>query len=122
MALRVTQVESLGPQREQRTLASFAPGPVHGVAAIGDPQRFFASLRAAGIEVIEHAATDHHAWVAEDLPWCDHPVLMTPKDAVKCRGFARAGWWQVQVQAELEATGSERLLQTMTALVQRPLA
>jgi tetraacyldisaccharide 4'-kinase len=30
-------------------------------------------------------------------------LLMTDKDAVKCRRFARANWWRVPVQAQLPA-------------------
>ncbi len=75
---------------------------VHAVAAIGNPQRFFASLRAAGIDVIEHAFADHHAFVPQDLAFTDSlPVLMTDKDAIKCAGFAQPHWWRVPVRAEL---------------------
>jgi tetraacyldisaccharide 4'-kinase len=75
---------------------------VHAVAAIGNPQRFFASLRAAGIDVIEHAFADHHAFTARDLEFADDlPVLMTDKDAIKCSAFAQPHWWRVPVRAEL---------------------
>ena len=74
----------------------------HAVAGIGDPGRFFTTLRAAGIDVVEHAFPDHHAFVPADLDFGDDtPVLMTDKDAVKCRAFARATWWRVPVRAEL---------------------
>ena len=83
-------------------LTSFAGQRVHAVAAIGNPARFFASLSAAGIEVIEHAFPDHHAFIATDLAFGDAlPVLMTDKDAVKCRAFALLHWWRVPVRAEL---------------------
>jgi tetraacyldisaccharide 4'-kinase len=87
---------------ERRPLASFATGPAHAVAAIGNPQRFFDSLRAAGIEVIGHAFADHHAFSADELDFADGlPLLMTDKDAVKCRSFARPHWWRVPVRAVL---------------------
>jgi len=77
---------------------------VHAVAAIGNPQRFFASLRAAGIDVIEHAFDDHHAFAPAELDFADDlPLLMTDKDAIKCTGFAQAHWWRVPVRAELSA-------------------
>jgi len=86
----------------RRALASFATRPAHVVAAIGNPRRFFDSLRAAGIEVIEHAFADHHAFSADELDFADGlPLLMTDKDAVKCRSFAQPHWWRVPVQAEL---------------------
>ena len=87
---------------EQRPLADFAGQRIHAVAAIGNPSRFFASLRAARIEVIEHAFADHHVFGAADLDFGDSlPVLMTDKDAVKCNGFAQPNWWRVPVRAEL---------------------
>ena len=40
---------------DSRSLASFAGQRVHGVAGIGNPQRFFSTLRAAGLVVVEHS-------------------------------------------------------------------
>ncbi|GAB3790031.1 tetraacyldisaccharide 4'-kinase [Dyella agri] len=92
----------LGDHRQ--ALSAFAGRRVHAVAAIGHPARFFASLRAIGIDVFEHAFPDHHAFAAAELAFGDDlPVLMTDKDAVKCRGFAQPHWWRVPVQAELPA-------------------
>lgn len=86
----------------QRPLHDFAGQRVHAVAAIGNPARFFAQLRAAGIQTIEHAFADHHAFAASDLEFDDDlTLLMTEKDAVKCRAFAGAQHWYVPVRAEL---------------------
>ena len=75
---------------------------MHAVAGIGNPARFFTTLRAAGMQVTEHAFADHHAFVSGDLDFGDGlPVLMTQKDAVKCMGFASKNLWQVPVRAEL---------------------
>lgn len=86
-----------------RPLAGFAGEPVYAVAAIGHPDRFFDSLRTHGLEVRGHAFADHHAFVPEDLVFAGHaPLLMTDKDAIKCRRFARPGWWRVPVRAVLD--------------------
>lgn len=75
---------------------------VHAAAAIGNPQRFFAGLRDAGLELIEHVFPDHHPFVPHDLAFADGlPVLMTDKDAIKCHRFAQPHWWRVPVWAEL---------------------
>ncbi|WP_114240011.1 tetraacyldisaccharide 4'-kinase [Dyella sp. C9] len=85
-----------------KPLADFVGQTVHAVAAIGHPLRFFASLRSQGLQVVEHPFPDHHAFVAGDLDFGDcKPVLMTEKDAVKCRAFAQAHWWSVPVRAML---------------------
>jgi tetraacyldisaccharide 4'-kinase len=86
----------------EQDLRAFADHRVHAVAGIGHPQRFFDSLRAQGIAVIEHAFSDHHAFVPVDLRFGDDlPVLMTEKDAIKCHGFAQPHWWSVPVRAVL---------------------
>lgn len=86
-------------------LSALAGRRSHAVAGIGHPPRFFETLRAQGIEVIEHPFPDHHRYAAADLDFGDGlPVLMTEKDAVKCRAFARENWWVVPVNAELPPT------------------
>jgi tetraacyldisaccharide 4'-kinase len=83
-------------------LEHFAHRRVHALAGIGNPQRFFDSLRACRIDVIPHPFADHHLFNAAELDFGDGlPVLMTGKDAVKCRAFAQADWWQVGVRAQL---------------------
>ena len=81
---------------------SFAGQRVHAVAGIGNPERFFAMLRAHGIAVVPHAFADHHHYVAADFEFgSDLPVLMTEKDAVKCAAFADERVLRVPVRAEL---------------------
>jgi tetraacyldisaccharide 4'-kinase len=75
---------------------------VHALAGIANPARFFATLRALGFELVEHAFPDHHAFDAADLDFADDlPVLMTEKDAVKCARFATARCFYLPVSAEL---------------------
>jgi tetraacyldisaccharide 4'-kinase len=102
MALRGGIAVGIRDSIASRALSTFAGQRVHGLAGIGNPQRFFASLRAHGIDVIEHAFPDHHALASQDLRFAeDLPVLMTEKDAVKCESFATAAHWCVPVRAEL---------------------
>ena len=89
----------------RRPVGDFAGGRVHAVAGIGNPARFFAALRAVGIDVVEHPFPDHHAYAAGDLEFGDDlPVLMTEKDAVKCRVFPGQNRWQIPVRAVLPQT------------------
>ncbi|MGA9333793.1 MAG: tetraacyldisaccharide 4'-kinase [Rudaea sp.] len=93
---------NIGDPQRQRALLDFSGQRVHAVAGIGNPQRFFSRLRAYGIDLVEHAFADHHAYCADDLSFGDDAaVLMTQKDAVKCVAFARASWWYVPVAAKL---------------------
>ena len=78
------------------------PGPVHGVAAIGNPQRFFRQLHRMGYRVSEQAFGDHHQFSPQELQFDgETPVIMTMKDAVKCRDFWQSHWWALEVRAIL---------------------
>ena len=86
----------------RQELAAFRHQPIHAVCGIGHPQRFFRQLRALGLDLIEHALPDHHAFVPGDLQFGDElSVLMTEKDAVKCARFAEIQHWCIPVDAEL---------------------
>ena len=87
---------------ERRGLECFPPQqPLHAVAGIGNPQRFFATLEALHWRPIPHAFADHAQYSAELLEFSPRlPVLMTEKDAVKCRAFAADDWWYLAVDAE----------------------
>ena len=88
---------------ERRTLAAEAfPGPVHAVAGIGQPEQFFHSLRAVGLDIEPHVFPDHHAYSAADLsPLDDRPIIMTEKDAVKCAAITGMQTWYLQISARL---------------------
>ncbi|MBS7661219.1 tetraacyldisaccharide 4'-kinase [Pseudomonas lalucatii] len=90
---------------ERCALAHFPPGQcLHAVAGIGNPQRFFATLEALHWRPIPHAFPDHAQYSAERLDFTPHlPLLMTEKDAVKCRAFAADDWWYLAVDAEPSA-------------------
>ncbi|MGE8362070.1 tetraacyldisaccharide 4'-kinase [Pseudomonas sp.] len=87
---------------ERRPLDHFPPGQrMHAVAGIGNPQRFFATLEALHWQPVPHAFADHAHYSAELLSFSPSlPLLMTEKDAVKCRAFAGDDWWYLAVDAE----------------------
>ncbi|MDE2148750.1 MAG: tetraacyldisaccharide 4'-kinase [Gammaproteobacteria bacterium] len=101
----------------ERRLAEFAGGEVHALAGIGAPQRFFDALRGAGLALIEHPLPDHAGLDAATLAFGDRrPVLMTDKDAIKCRGLADPRLWAVpaRVAASPQAASAVRqLLRTL---------
>jgi tetraacyldisaccharide 4'-kinase len=106
-----------------QALASFAGQRVHAVAGIGDPERFFAMLRALDIAVVPHAFADHHRYTAADFQFgSDLPVLMTEKDAVKCVAFAGTRHFSVPVDAQLPEAFWIALLERLSLLRNAPHA
>lgn len=78
------------------------PGKVHALAGIGNPERFFCTLTTEGFAIITHVFPDHHRYLAAELDLPDElPIVMTEKDAVKCRAFATARHWYLCVDAVL---------------------
>lgn len=90
---------------ERLPLDHFPAGQaVHAVAGIGNPQRFFNTLRGLDWKPIEHPFADHAEFSAEALCFSPTlPLVMTEKDAVKCRAFAADDWWYLAVDAQPSA-------------------
>lgn len=88
---------------ERHALADFKQQPVHAVAGIGNPQRFFRAL-SQSLRVVEtHEYPDHHQFQPGDIEFGDMlPVFMTEKDAVKCRSFAGGDVWYVPAEVEMQ--------------------
>ncbi len=96
---------------EARALSSFAGQRVHALAAIGNPQAFFNALHTHGLDVQEHSFADHAELDARDLAFADGaPVLMTEKDAVKCRAFAAPHCWAVRLELVFDEPAAAALL------------
>jgi tetraacyldisaccharide 4'-kinase len=93
------------------TLSNFKGKIVHAVAGIGEPGNFFRLLRNNGLQVIEHAFADHYEYRAEDLRFdSQHPILMTEKDAVKCRQFPLTDAWYLPIKAAVQPQLIEQII------------
>ncbi|MDN5924102.1 MAG: tetraacyldisaccharide 4'-kinase, partial [Xanthomonadales bacterium] len=125
IAMRLVAADAwrLNDAQQARPLPSWSGQCVHAVAGIGHPPRFFASLRDAGMDVIEHGFADHHVYRASELAFNDGlSVLMTEKDAVKCADFDVAQAWVVPVQAQLPPGFFEQIVAKLRADKQVPTA
>lgn len=98
---------------EQRPLSHFTQACV-AMAGIGSPPRFFNMLRRLGLQLTQtYSFADHQAFNAVQLATLashETPLLMTEKDAVKCRHFAQANWWYVPVNATFSAESTTYLM------------
>lgn len=93
---------------------------VHAVAGIGNPKRFFDTLRSrAGIEPVEHPFADHHPYTADDLKFDQNLALvMTEKDAVKVAHLKELDGWYLEVSAQLPAEFEAALLKKLEKITQ----
>lgn len=91
------------------------------MAGIGHPPRFFATLEQCGARPEKRVPlADHQALVKGQVDALTVPgqsLIMTEKDAVKCRAFAKENWWYLPVDAELSGEQPEHLLKELIALV-----
>ena len=113
MTLRGDRFENL-VDRRQAGAESFRTKRVHAVAGIGNPQRFFDTLRELRLEPNCHPFPDHHRFKASDVALPDAEVIvMTEKDAIKCASFADARMWALPVVADLTDAGAQLLDQIL---------
>lgn len=111
MQLQGDELVSLKNPTFKKALPDLACKKIHAVAAIGNPTRFFATLRNAGIEVIEHRFKDHYLYKASDFAFADDlPIVMTEKDAVKCELFADERFWYLPVSLCVDLRFENELL------------
>jgi tetraacyldisaccharide 4'-kinase len=88
----------------------------HAIAGIAHPARFFDHLARLGVHATGHPFSDHHAFQPGELrlPEADL-VVMTEKDAVKCRSFADARMWSLSIDAILPGDFDRFLLDCLKA-------
>ncbi|MFP3014276.1 MAG: tetraacyldisaccharide 4'-kinase [Arsenophonus sp.] len=94
---------------------------VIAIAGIGNPTRFFLSLKKKGVSLIAtHIFSDHKCYELSKLTTLvtDHEtLLMTEKDAVKCFNFAKLNWWYLPVNTKISQFGTDKILSSITELI-----
>lgn len=103
MRLKGDVFHSLDNQQSHSAMF-FKDKVVYAIAAIGHPQRFFASLSALGLRFNTRVFPDHYPFKRSDFTDIEqHTLLMTEKDAVKCQGLGLNDAWYLPVKAEVSA-------------------
>jgi len=73
------------------------------ITGIGNPERFFKQLSATGLKFQKVVFNDHHLFTQSDFKDYDHmDVIMTEKDAVKCKNFWQENFWYIPIFADVE--------------------
>jgi tetraacyldisaccharide 4'-kinase len=108
--------ERLMDAGERVPLSALRGKRVLAAAGIGNPGRFFAMLRAAGLEVAELPLPDHHDFRDDPFRAVDADViLVTEKDAVKCRQLEHINndprLWVVPVGAQIDAALAAQIVE-----------
>jgi tetraacyldisaccharide 4'-kinase len=123
MRLEGDELHRATDARDRRKVQSFAGERVHAVAGIGDPARFFLHLAKLGVKAVPHPFPDHYPFRERDLEFGDAaPVLMTEKDAVKCKRFAKPQHWVLPVRAVPDSAFDNWLLGRLGELRDRSKA
>lgn len=115
MSLSAVSLINLFDMNNAQSLSSLDKKIIHAVAGIGNPERFFDYLRGLGAKVIPHSFPDHYKYSAKDFNFSDdHVIIMTEKDAVKCREFSTEHMWFLPIEAKLDKEFEEKLLEKIT--------
>jgi tetraacyldisaccharide 4'-kinase len=113
MQLRGDQLQSINGAH--MPLAHFNGHRVHALAGIGNPERFYAQLRAAGLQLNIVPVGDHGVLSAQALTaLAAKAIVMTEKDALKYRALPpplRDIIWFLPVSAELPEQLWQSLMQ-----------
>ncbi len=84
------------------------------LAGIGNPQRFFEALRGQGLQPETRAFPDHHTYTPADLEFArGRCLLMTDKDAIKCRALVADNAFRVPVAAQLPESFFQAVLERL---------
>lgn len=89
MQFCLDEIVSLKDEKLRYRFDDFKHKTIVAIAGIGNPDRFFESLRTQQVTFSTRVFSDHHHFTKEDIDvTADAVVLMTEKDAVKCRDIS----------------------------------
>jgi tetraacyldisaccharide 4'-kinase len=110
MSLLMQGIYSLDESRKI-SLSELQHQPVVAIAGIGHPDRFFSFIKGLGLNCEYLAFNDHHAFNQQDFAGLqDKTILMTEKDAVKCKHLELNNAWYLPVSAILATTEQQTTL------------
>jgi tetraacyldisaccharide 4'-kinase len=101
---------------QQLQSSNVGPARIVAAAGIGNPARFFATLRGAGLVFEEMPLPDHYDFAGNPFQRIEADViLITEKDAVKCRQIDALRndprIWVVPVTARIDNALAERIVE-----------
>lgn len=114
MQLTGSEFYNLAEPTLKATAVDFKRKSIKALAGIGRPARFFEHLRQLGLNFSSSSFDDHHPFTALELSKMECDVLlMTEKDAVKCKAFAKPHHWVLPIAAKIEGDLMHLVLQKL---------
>lgn len=85
---------------------------IAALTGIGNPQRFFDSLKSMGFKIAyQKAFPDHHFFSADDFDGIQLPIFITEKDAVKCQTLPLKNAWVLPIEAHIPHELTRKILE-----------
>ncbi len=86
--------------------------PIHAVAGLGQPEQFFSMLEDMGLSITRFSYADHYQYQQSDFAKHEGKiVVMTEKDAVKCKDLNIMNAWFIEIKASLPNEVLEKIIE-----------
>lgn len=117
---RIDRAYSLANPSRVVPLRDFTSNYPYVIAGIANPRQFADALKRAGVDGKLIEFPDHHEFDWNDFSTLDsRPILMTEKDAVKCRGIVDDRMWVVPLGLSLLRESKIKLLKRVAEVTGR---
>lgn len=106
-------------------LEYFTSRTVNAISGVGSPNRFYKTLKALCTINQTKTFADHYQFCENDFDDLNHsesveiPIIMTEKDAVKCKRFAKDNWYYLKVTMEFNNHLTDNLQSRIQTLIER---
>ena len=85
------------------------------ITAIGNPESFFSTLEGYDLEFKKVIFNDHYLFNKNDfIKYADYNIVMTEKDAIKCKKFATKNFWVLPLETKVDERLFQNILKKVT--------
>ncbi len=85
------------------------------ITGIGNPESFFSTLEGFNLEFKKVIFNDHYLFNKNDfIKYADYNIVMTEKDAIKCKKFATKNFWVLPLETKVDERLFQNILKKVT--------